>query len=286
MAGFADTNAIVNALTVSGYGQALPYLKTKAANTATGVHYTLWGDTGFPGAGTYAGAAITAAQALSTTAGAMPYLNPGSGRDMFALTATGAQTASSITEFGTLHLWDRLLYYPGIDDNSNALQTFTNGVALPRYTTGVGVHMFLEQTVVGGATARTATILYQDPDGNETAAETTGAQTVAVSSVSGRFPHAFTWFPLAAGDTGVKRATSIQYSAAGGTGGATTCLVLAKLLTMIPLPSSRPSFLTDHVRGPMLLPEIKDGACLFWTMSAGSAASVPSFSGLVQLCEN
>ena len=284
MAGFADINAIVNALTVNGYGQALPWAKKKAANTAAAGLYSLWGEEGTPAAGVYTGTVQDGIQATSSTTGAIIYTNPGGSRDMFALTATGNMMASAGS--GTLLLWDRLLYYPGIDDNSNALQTFTNGVALPRYTTGVGVHMFLEQTAVGGATARTATILYQDPDGNETAAETTGAQTVAVSSVAGRFPHTFSWFPLAAGDKGVKRATSIQYSAAGGTANATTCLVLAKLLTMIPLTATGPLYPTDHVRGPLLLPEIQDDACLFWTFDAGSAASVPSFAGLVQLCEN
>src|SRR3990167_5264632 len=95
MAGFADINAIVNALTVLGYGQALPWSKNKSANAAAGGLYTLWPEAGTPAAGVYTGTVQDGIQATSSTTGAIIYTNPGGSRDMFALTATGNMMASA-----------------------------------------------------------------------------------------------------------------------------------------------------------------------------------------------
>lgn len=280
MAGFADINAIVNALSVLGYGQALPWSKIKAANTAAGGLYTLWPEAGTPAAGVYTGAAQEAVQATSSTTGALIYTNPGGSRDMFALTATGNAMATAGS--GSLHLWDRLLYYPGLSHAPAAL-TLTNAVALPRYTTGVGVYAFLEVTTALGAAAHTCDLTYTDT--TDATGNTTGAQTMVASSAAARIPHAFTWFPLASGDKGIKSVQTATFAGAGATG--TSALVLAKLLAVIPVTAIGVASIADFVRGPLLaLPEIEDGACLFWTWTCGVASTTPTFSGLVQLCEN
>jgi hypothetical protein len=281
MPGFPDISAIVNALSVSKYGQRIPWMKLFAASTAAGGRYTMWPQTGTPDAGVYTGSALTATQATSATTGAIPYTNPGGSRDMFVLALKAACSASP----GTVLLWDRLVYYPTIDHTSALLQTFTNGVGLPRATTGVGVRAFLETTTALGASAQNATLLYQDPDGNETAAQTSGALAMVASSAIARIPHATNWFPFAAGDTGMLRATSIQFSA-GNTQGV-SCLVLAQLIAEFQIPEAGSVVTEDLVRGAFFsIPELEASSCLFFTHQSAATGSTPEFHGMLQLCEN
>ena len=277
MAGFTDYDAIINALTVSLYGQRLDFLKTASFTTAAPSWWTTWNTAGLPAQGTYSGTTANAQQVTSATTGAISYTNPTSPRKMWLL---GGEAAVS-NVVGTLYLWDRLLYYPGINHNTSTTQALTNGVTIPRYTSGDKVYAWLEVTSGLGATAQTCTLTYTDQLGNT--GNSTGAQTIVASSAVSRLPHQFPYFPLAAGDTGIQKVDSYIFSAAN-TG--TSALVLGKLLAAIPIGVAAVSNALDLVRGPQLtIPQLQDNAALCLTFAANTAASSPVFSGSFQICE-
>jgi hypothetical protein len=280
MAGFSSFDALIYARSSLSYGQDLLFQKTKAANTAASTFYTLWGEGGVQPAGSRAGAAATAAQCTDATTGAIPFSNAGSNRNLFAHSVAALQTSGN----GTLFLWDRLLYYPGIDHSTAGATALTNGVALPRYTTGAGVYAFLEVTTVIGAAAHTMTLTYTDDAGN--AGNSTGAVTITPSAPVESLCHAQMVFPLATGDKGIRSVQTITQATAGAPTGVST-LVLARLLATIPLPTANVSTVQDLVRGPQIaLPEINDDACLMWTYLGSSAGTTPTFSGMIYATEN
>jgi hypothetical protein len=279
MAGFTSFDALVYARSSLGYGQDLYFNKVTAFSPgAAGQNWTLWAAPGLPAAGVYTGSAETAAQATDATTGGIGFTNAGTGRNLFAHSLSALCTSGT----GTLILWDRLLYYPGLS-HAPATLTMTNGVALPRYTTGAGVYAFLEVTTTLGANAHTCTLTYTDQSGN--AGASTGAQTIIVSSAAERIPHAFRYFPLASGDTGIRSVQSVVFAGAGATG--TSALVLAKPLAVVPLGTASIASVQDLLRGPQIaLPEINDDACLMWTWHAASAGTTPTIDGTIFTAES
>jgi hypothetical protein len=277
MPGFTSYDQIINALTVSLYGQRLPWLKPTAFTTAASAFYTLWNTAGFPGQGTYAGTAANSQACTSATDGAIEFANATSPRKLWLLGGEGAGNYA-----GTLFLWDRLLYYPGIDHNTTGAQALTTGATLPRATFGEKVFAWLEVTSALGATAQTCTLSYTNQSG--TPSRSTGAQTIQTSSVVSRLPFARPYFPLQAGDTGIRSVESYTFSAAN-TG--TSALVLARLIAMWGQPVASVVSSLDLVRGPGLsLPQIEDDSCLFFTFAPNSAIASPTLYGNLQLCEN
>jgi hypothetical protein len=280
MAGFTSFDALIYARSSLGYGQDLLFQKTRSTNTAASVFVTLWGEGGVQPAGSRAGAAATAAQCTDATTGAIPFSNAGSNRNLFAHSVAALQTSGT----GTLFLWDRLLYYPGIDHSTAGATNFTNGVALPRYTTGAGVYAFLEVTTVLGAAAHTMTLTYTDDAGN--AGNSSGAVTITPSTAVEGICHAQMVFPMAAGDKGIRSVQTITQATGGAPTGIST-LVLARLLATIPLPTANVSSVQDLVRGPQIaLPEINDDACLMWTYLPSSTGTTPTFSGVIYATES
>jgi hypothetical protein len=279
MAGFTSFDALVYARSSLGYGQDLDFQKTATFSpSAAGQNWTLWAAGGLPAAGVYTGAAATAAQCTDATTGGIAFTNAGTGRNLFAHSLSALCTSGT----GTLILWDRLLYYPGLS-HAPAATALTNGVALPRYTTGAGVYAFLEVTTALGAAAHTCDLTYTDQGGN--AGATTGAQTIIVSSAAERIPHAFRYFPLASGDTGIRSVQTVTFAGAGATG--TSALVLAKRLAVIPIGTANVASVQDLLRGPQIaLPEINDDACLFFTWHAASAGTTPTVDGTIFTAES
>lgn len=277
MAGFADKDAIINALTVSGYGQLLRFSKTMPSSPTANAIWTLWDSTGFPAAGAYTGSADTAVAPSSSTTGAIPFTNAGTNRNMFALTAEASTITASAT--GTLTLYDRLLYYPAVD-TSDTTHPMTNSAVLTRYTTGRGVVCWVEVTTAISAASATWTFTYTDQDGNtgNTAATTNIAS--AAARRSALTPHLM---PLAAGDSGIRAITDLTLSGSAITG--TVAIVLAYPICTIPLPTVGVSVLRDMV-AQIALPEIQDGACLSWMYRASAGPTTPTFEGEILICEN
>ena len=165
--GFSSIDALVNAITVSGKFNKTQWNKiTGAAAYTAGRWYNTFTLNGTPIGGNYTGTALNAQQLNDASQGAMWHggnVSP----DTKHLLNVGAVTAVATGVPSTLMLVDLLMYYPGINLNINTLQTLTNGVGLPRYTTGEGVRAFLEITASSGATAHNLSYNYTDESGTQ-----------------------------------------------------------------------------------------------------------------------
>lgn len=186
----------------------------------------------------------------------------------------------------TLTLVDVQGYYPGINMNSNALQTLTGTPSL-RYPNGAGVRAFLAARATTGATAHNLSYSYQDQD------DVTSVNPFTVACTpSAIVPHIVhsgvaannygPFLPLAQGDRGIRRFNSVQLSAASGTA-STAVLVLARPLTSITLGVASLMTEKDLLNQVPSLPRLLDGACLGLLIGAGAAvAASTTFAGHVE----
>ena len=274
-----DRDYIANALTVSGYGQRRSFSKTMATNTVANTFTTLWDSDGIPSAGNYSGSTYTAAQVTSATAGAFSFTDATAPRNLFLL--GGDATSNTASNTGTLIVLDRLLYYPGVNHATAGTTGMTNGVSLPRSTTGVGVMAFLEVTTVLNATAHTVQLTYTD-SGNTSGNVTTAITPIASSAIR-RVPYAGLYFPLAAGDVGVKSVQNVIVTGGGATG--TSAVVLAKEICRIPLVNVGVNNKIDLLKEELDLPEIEDGAALMFILVTPAAATTPNINGKFRAVE-
>jgi len=259
---------------------------TGAAAYTAGRWYNTFTLGGYPSAGSYSGTALTAVQMTDATTGAIAHGGNVS-TDLKHIINTELVTSAATGVPSFLMLCDFLLYYPSINMNLATAQTLTNGVSLPRYTTGDGVMAFLEVTATTGATAHNVALSYTDQAGN--AANALGATTACTASaIVPHLTHTGTaannyapFLPLAAGDTGIRSVQTITISAASGAG--TAAFVLAKPLCTIPLSTVSVATGRDFLFNMPSLPRIVDGACLGYLLYSGAAtAASTSFIGTNQ----
>jgi hypothetical protein len=222
---FNKFDDVIKALT-NGHGNLYPVQKAIVASL--GVAMSTWPSVGLPNTGTYPGVALAAAQQDNTTPGGIAFPNPPSGmtRHLLHFLMGGAGSATT----GILYLLDRLLVYPAISHTINTLQTFANPVTLPRYTDGVGVMAFLEVTTLIGTGTPTVTLNYINHLGQAAVTTFSAVNALAVGSL---MPAVTLYIPLAAGDLGIRQATSIQFSAGQSAG--VSALVLARPLGSLPV---------------------------------------------------
>ena len=277
---YIDRDAIINALTVSGYGQRQTFTKVMATNTVANTYTTLWDSGGIPVAGAYGGAAYTAVQCTSATTGAFALTNATSPRNLFATGATGWSVTSAST--GTILVLDRLLQYDGINHATVGTTAMTNGVALPRYTTGAGVMAFLEVTTGLNATAHTVQLTYTDQSG--ASGNVTTAITPTASSAVRRVPYTGLYFPLASGDTGIRSVQNVIV-ASGGAPTGTSSVILAKPICEIPIPDVGVCGKYDALLEEIDLPELYDDHCLMFLVCSNAAATTPRYTGKLRAVE-
>ena len=209
----------------------------------------------------------TAAAPTSATTGALGQVDGGSAALVVsAIEAAGLATPAAQWIYGTgmLILADRLSHQGGLDGTVTTAQT-TNlpTAALTRYTSGDGVWAAVEVYTQVGTTATTVTASYTNQAG--TGGQTTQAVAFgAFATASARAAASVGLLPLASGDTGVRSVESVTVLATTGTAG-NFGVTLFKPLALIPLGMNDP-YQYDIVRGTLSggIPEILDGACLFW----------------------
>jgi hypothetical protein len=180
---------------------------------------------------------------------------------------------------GTWLLCDMLLAYPGIDMNSLALQTLTTTITLPRYTDGIGVKAFMIPTTTLGNVAHNIAFIYT----NTAAASGRTPGVILAGKLSAVPPHIYhsgvlvnnygPFIPWSAGDIGITKADSIQFSAAGGTALTFGTLVLCKPLCCIPSIAVSIMQERDFLSQIPSLPRIVDGACLGLLFLAGGSVA-------------
>ena len=250
-----------------------------------------WYDTsqlfGLPTAETFAGTALTAVQCVGP---GTPSVCPGcmqtggtvepTYNKYLASIEVNSYAATNIT-FGWLLLVDMLMYYPGINMNSNLMQILTTNVSLPRYTDGHGVQMYLVSMGTTGATASNIHPYGFDYTSNLGTAGRVIPGTVALtaSSLPAQIIHSGVavnnvgpFLPLEASDDGVQSVQTVQFTAATGTA-VTATLVLCRPIAQIPIatylvPSGR-----DFLFSMPIFPRIYDGAYLNFLYLPGGATA-------------
>jgi len=167
------------------------------------------------------------------------------------------------------YLCDYLMYYPFIDmDAVGETQPMSNvdalgdPVVLDRYTDGAGVRMMMvnvSPTVGGGQ----FTVTYVNQDGNTsttpnhfcTAATNIATLTATTDNASGFMP----FLRLAAGDSGVRSVTSVNFSVANG---GLCALVLVYPLRTIRIREANVASEVESLLQAPDLPRVYDGAYL------------------------
>lgn len=285
--GFSSTDDFVNEVTSNGKFWRNDWNKitgTVGAFTA-GRWYDFSNLAGTPVANAYTGTAL-AAQIPTESTGFGLYHGGNVSTDTKHIVNISAYSAVATAVPGVLMLVDMVLYYPGINMNSNALQTLDNTNTLTRYTDGAGIRAFLVVRSTTGATAHNISMTYTNQAG-------TGSRTLPVtvagtpSALVGHITHSGTsannygpFLPLASGDTGIRSVQSIQLSAASLAG--TAALVLCRPLATIPITTASVAAERDLMNQLPSLPRVQDGACLTWLYFAGAAtANSTNFFGSV-----
>lgn len=171
-----------------------------------------------------------------------------------------------------------------ITDAGTFVHTIT--VGLPRSVTGAGVEAFSTVTTVLGTGTPTVALTYTDHAGNLGNVTPTGLAlpTYKGSSAVGLIPYSGTgagkynpYFPLAAGDGGIRSIESINQSVTQFSGAVAYCL--AKELASLPMSALGVAGEREFLSMIPGLPTIEDGACLAWLLYNGAAT--PAASGFI-----
>ena len=203
--------------------------------------YSLWTATGMPGAGSVPATGSGAALSSATT-GAIPLPTLSSGQSLYLF-----NIALNVTGGSGFMLYDKLVATSGLSGTVTTAQTI-NSTALPRYTDGNGVELWLEWYSATGATARTASISYTNQDGTS---GRTATATIAASTPANRMVRA----TLQAGDTGVQSVQSLTILVGTtGTAGNFGISLMRKIIT-VPVSSTNPVVLSPLELGLVKLSE-------------------------------
>ncbi len=213
---------------LAGMRPAREYYKALTGTLVAGRPHSLFYLSGIPGPAVAPSPGIGGA-VLTSYAGQIPYINPSGGQNTYLTRFLGQST-----QIGTLLLCDRLWHNSGINITSTSAQALTGSAQIPPRddngtNSGYGVYAGVEVSTVTGAGTPTLTLTYTNQSGATGKTTTTIISTVA-SSIAGTF------YPLglAAGDTGIQKATSFQLSATWTSG--TIHIVLYRVLARLELP--------------------------------------------------
>ncbi len=191
---------------VSALRNPRPFYKSSVTSAVAGQLQSLWRANGEPTAGAIP-ASGSGAACSSSTSGALLIDALASGESLFL-----ARLSVLMSTSGSVLLYDRLVANKPARGNLNTSQT-VNSVALPRFTDGIGVEIWLEVYTAVGATAATVTVSYTNQDG------TPGRTSIATISIASAGAGRMFKCQLQAGDTGVLSVQSATLSASTGTAG-------------------------------------------------------------------
>jgi hypothetical protein len=273
MAALTDLSDLINLAT--GGGAAAPqthfFMKTSrvggaaAPATILGRPISLWRYDGAPcTAGVVPGAA---AVPTSATAGALPFTNPGGGRELHLIQAWGTALVG-----GTLIVYDRLLHNGGLSGTVATAQTV--GGTLTRNTGGLGNFMFVEIYTQIGTTATTIIANYTNQAGNPAV-----TPAVAFGGTNNREATRAIFLPLASGDSGVQGVTDVDLGVSTGTAGSFGVTV-GKVLGYIGVGTGGAPGWRDYVTGLPGIPTIDSDACISFLWVPSSTVAPDVFGGI------
>jgi len=247
---FTSYADLIAASSASGQSELLAgWKRSNDVGTPAGQHWmSLWPCAGLPGAGSNSDGA-TSSQAGGVT---FPNVSPAQ-RYLIGFAAVGH--GSTANTFGWVMLYDRLVVKTGIALTSTGAKT-VNSATITRYTSGVGVEVWLEVTT--GITGSTPVVHLSKYTNQAGTANQVGA--------SGAFPNALgggvgglVQVPLATTDTGVQSVEELTVDTAASTGVAN--VVLLRPLSYA-LAGMAVCGIEDQVLQPGGPPPLADGATL------------------------
>lgn len=243
-------------------GESLAFFKSAFTSEGAGTFHSLWAVAGCPGAGAAPGN-TNGLIPTDATAGAFPFTNAGgAGNNYLGYIAAAASVS------GSLIIYDRLYHSSGLSGTETANPTITPP-ALTRYTTGVGVELWVEFYSAIGATGATLTTTYTDQDGN------TGASATYVHPANAETVGQMVPMTLASGDCGVRAVTAYDWSVSTGTAG-NMGFTLVKRIVTLPLQTTNVAAVYDAFSSG--LREVQDDACLAMMVQC-SATTMGTING-------
>lgn len=273
--GFASLSDLINEATTGGKRQSFMFSKTGAtgvANTGNNLF-----DLGFNPATMATLADNTGESPTNATVGALPFTNPSGSDTLHFVTATSVATVAN----NVLLMYD--LYYRFLHNIATDPQAVAGVPTRYQDTTSKNTFITVFVSTALGVGTPTYEVTYMDQDGNTPEAAPLG--TLVGSAIARRFPFATTvgngWFmPLNAGDSGVRKITNLNLSAAS-TGKVYVCL--CKPYVIIPQPFANQALIIDGLNSAFNLVEITPSSCIQFMEINKGATTATTYIGQIIL---
>lgn len=237
-------------------GQKRDFYKASATAEGAGTWHSLWAVAGQPPAGAAAGS-LAGEVPTSAITGSFKFTNN--------LDSHLVQAIVSGATVGKWIIYDRLWHNSTM---SGIVTTDTSLGAVPDLTRpdalGAGTELWGEIYTAIGATAATLNVKYTNQDGT-TVRNATYSHPANAESVGQMFP-----IILQAGDTGVRKATSYNWSVSTGTAG-NFGLTIMRRIAEIPISQVNVGMVLDFAL--MGMPRIYDSACLAMMVLCSTTAT-------------
>lgn len=262
--------ASIQAAIAAGQYDDAAFLKAGGNGSTAGFWRSTWALAGTPAAGsTDAGGTQyvngSGGSGASANVGGLSFATPAvtpKGRILTAFMATSNQ-------MGSVVIADRLCAIAGISVASTGSKTLTTLPALPRWTNGIGVEVWLEVTT---ATTTTAFAAFMDSytgsnNGSGTSAGSGNAITASAAALSvGNMVGPLLPLTPDVGVTGVASINIVTAAAAG----VVNVVLLRRLATLVPIVTSNEANGVNLLSQIPTLPIIVDGTTLMVMFQAGN----------------
>jgi hypothetical protein len=266
--GFSSLSALINEATVNGKRDANNWFNIPSLVTAAGAAYSLYLAARTPGgAGTIPTANVASTALSATSAGGFGQANAPGSNTKHIVSVSGFSTVAA----GALLLADQTLIVQPILATTTA-QTITgsptryqsngqNGVLIAGYQGGV----------VDTGTAPTVTVTYTESTAGTTGHTTGGVTCITLTPIHRTFiTSGAMFFPMAAGDVGVRRIETTTWSVARGQAG---WFGLVYPYCWLPLGVANAIFGTDLINTQFNLVQVQDGAFITSFLQAATTSS-------------
>lgn len=184
--------------------QTYDYWKASATGKGVGSYHDFFVNPGFPG-GLATIPGIAGSVCDLSTQGALPIGNTPPGKETWL---TGVSGVSSVNN--GLFLYDRLVHYGGAVGNVTTVQSF-GAIALPRYSSGVGVLPYIEWFSSSTGSTQIMNVTYLNTNNVQ---KTVVVQVPASPAVGQMLP-----VQLATGDIGCRGVVNVQLQSSTGQSG-------------------------------------------------------------------
>ena len=273
--GFASLSDLISEATTGGKRQDFMFAKTGVTGVANvannlfdvGVHpvtmTTLSDNTG--------------ESPTNSTTGAIRFTNPDGSDTLHFVGATAVPTVAN----NNLLMYD--LYYRFLHNIATDPQAVSDVPTRYQSTAAAGTFISVFVQTALGAGTPTYEITYMDQAGNT--AEASATQTIVGSAIARRFPFAASvgngwFFPLNSTDTGVRKITNLNLSAAS-TGKVYVCL--CKPYVWIPQPFANQAIVIDGINSCFNLVQITASSCIQFMEINKGATTATSYNGQIIL---